>query len=159
MSAKLDLRVEAVESAEQAVRGEDIVITATNASRPVLEGKWLAEGAHLNAMGSNFAHKREIDDEAVRRAALIAVEFVEQAKLEAGDLIQAFSGDSARWSAVRELAGVVAGSAAGRANSKEITLFKSIGIAAWDVAVAARVYERALDAKRGLHVPLWQQGG
>ncbi|MGO9641364.1 MAG: ornithine cyclodeaminase family protein [Candidatus Acidiferrales bacterium] len=159
MMAKLDLRVEAVESAEQAVRGGDIVVTATNASRPVLEGKWLAEGAHLNAMGSNFAHKREMDDEAVRRAALVAVESVEQAKLEAGDLIQAFSEEPARWSAVRELAGIVAGSAAGRANSKEITIFKSIGIAAWDVTVAARVYERALDAKRGLQVPLWQQSG
>ncbi len=74
-------------------------------------------------------------------------------------MIQAFSEEPARWSAVRELAGIVAGSAAGRANSKEITIFKSIGIAAWDVTVAARVYERALDAKRGLQVPLWQQSG
>ncbi len=157
MSAKLGLAVEAVESAERAVRGADIVVTATSASRPVLEGKWLAEGAHLNAMGANWAHKREIDDDAVRRAALIAVESVEQAKLEAGDLIQAFAGDLAQWGAVHELAGIVAGRAAGRTSANEITLFKSVGIAAWDVAVAARVYERAIAEKRGVQTPLWER--
>ncbi len=157
MSAKLGLAVEAVESAERVVRGADIIVTATSASRPVLEGKWLAEGAHLNAMGANWAHKREIDDDAVRRAALIVVESVEQAKLEAGDLIQAFAGDSARWRAVRELGGIVAGRAPGRTSAKEITLFKSVGIAAWDVAVAARVYETAIAEGRGVQTPLWQR--
>ncbi len=147
MSAALGLAVEAVESAEQAVRGADIVITATSATRPVLEGKWLAEGAHVNAMGSNWAHKREIDDDAVRRAAVIAVDYIPAAKLEAGDLIQAFAGDSARWESVRELAGIVAEPAFGRTDEKEITLFKSVGIAAWDVAVAAVVYERAVARK------------
>jgi alanine dehydrogenase len=158
MSAKLGLAIEAVESAEQAVRGADIVITATSSARPVLEGKWLAEGAHVNAMGANWAHKREIDDEAVRRAALIAVDFIPAAKLEAGDLIQAFADEPARWESVRELAAIVAGRAAGRTSAKEITLFKSVGIAAWDVAVAARVYERAVAEKRGVQTPLWQQG-
>jgi len=158
MSAKLGLAIEAVESAEQAVRGAGIVTTATSAARPVLEGKWLAEGAHMNAMGANWAQKREIDDDAVRRAALIAVDYLPAAKLEAGDLIQSFAADSARWETVRELAGIVAGRAAGRKSEKEITLFKSVGIAAWDVAVAARVYEGAVAEKRGVQTPLWQQG-
>ena len=157
MSAKLGLGVEPAESAERAVREADIVVTATSASRPVLEGKWLAEGVHVNAMGANWAHRREIDDDAVRRAALITVDFVEQAKLEAGDLIQAFAGDVARWGAVRELAGIVAGRAAGRTGAKEITIFKSVGIAAWDVAVAARVYESAVAEKRGVQTPLWER--
>jgi ornithine cyclodeaminase/alanine dehydrogenase-like protein (mu-crystallin family) len=158
MSAKLGLAIEAVDSAEQAVRDTDIVITATSSARPVLEGNWLVEGAHVNAMGANWAHRREIDDDAVRRAAVIAVDFIPAAKLEAGDLIQAFAGASARWESVRELAGIVGGNTAGRTSAKEITLFKSVGIAAWDVAVAARVYERAVAEKRGVQTPLWQQG-
>ncbi len=157
MSAKLGLVIEAVESAQQAVRDAEIVVTATGSARPVLEGKWLADGAHVNAMGVNWAHKRELDDDAVRRASVIAVDSVAAAKMEAGDLIQAFAGDSARWETVRELAGIVAGRTAGRTSAKEITLFKSVGIAAWDIAVAARVYERAVAEKRGVAVPLWQQ--
>jgi ornithine cyclodeaminase len=158
MSARLGLGVEPAESAERAVREADIVVTATSASRPVLEGKWLAEGAHVNAMGANWPHKRELDDEAARRAAVIAVDSLAAAKLEAGDLIQAFAGDPARWGAVRELAGIVAGRAAGRTGAKEITMFKSVGIAAWDVAVAARVYESAVAEKRGVQTPLWERG-
>jgi len=148
MTKKLGTPVEAVASAEEAVRESEVVIAATTAAKPVVRGAWLTPGAHINAIGANFPQKRELDDEAVGRAGIIAVDSREQSKQEAGDLIQAFGDDVAAWSAVKELAEIVAGGAPGRTNGRQITLFKSNGIATWDIACAARVYELALE--RGL---------
>ncbi len=159
MSARLGVPVAPVGSAEEAVRDADIVVAATTASTPVVRGAWLAAGAHLNAIGANFPQKRELDDEAVRRAEIVAVDSLEQSKLEAGDLIQTFKEDSARWGAVRELAQIVAGKTPGRTDAREITLFKSNGIATWDVAVAARVYELAKQRGIGQQIPLWNERG
>ncbi len=159
MSARLGLPVTPAGSAEQAVRDADIVVAATTASKPVVLGRWLAPGTHVNAIGANFPQKRELDDEAVGRAERIAVDSLEQSKLEAGDLIQAFGTDTSRWAAVCELAEIVAGRAPGRAAAGAITLFKSNGIAIWDVAVAARVYELAGQRQIGRRVPLWEHCG
>jgi len=159
MSARLGLPVTPCASAEEAVREADIVVTATTASRPVVRGAWLAAGAHVNAIGANFPQKRELDDEAVQRAGMIAADSVDQSQLEAGDLIQAFGEDLARWSTVRELADIVTGKVPGRTHASEITLFKSNGIAIWDVAVAARVYELAEQRQVGQRIPLWEQCG
>ncbi len=159
MSMRLGLPVTPADSAEAAVRDADVVVTSTTSSRPVVLGEWLAPGTHVNAIGANFPQKRELDDEAVRRAEIIAVDSVEQSKLEAGDLLQAFAGDAARWAAVRELAEIVAGKAPGRAGPRAITLFKSNGIAIWDVAVAARVYELASQRQIGKQIPLWEHCG
>ncbi len=155
MSARLGLRVAPAGSAEQAVRDADIVVAATTASKPVVQGEWLAPGAHINAIGANFPQKRELDDAAVNRADLVAVDSKEQSQLEAGDLIQAFAGDAARWAAVRELAEIVSGKAAGRTGARQITLFKSNGIATWDVAVAARVYALARERGMGQRIQMW----
>jgi len=157
MSDRVGISVEAVESGEQAVRGADIVITATSANKIVLEGDWLAPGSHLNVMGANWPQKREVDNGTVARAGVIAVDSVEQAKLEAGDLIQAFDQDSARWDSVRPLSDIVAGTAAGRSATDQITLFKSVGIATWDIAVATRVYEAAIVRGIGTPIPLWAE--
>lgn len=156
MGERIGVPVEAATSAEQAVRGADIVVTATTAHRAVVEGAWLAPGTHINAIGANFPQKRELDDEAVGRASRIVVDFVEQAKMEAGDLIQAFVGDAARWNSVRELAQIIAGKFPGREGAEEITLFKSSGIAIWDVAVAARVVDLAVARRMGRQIPLWE---
>lgn len=145
---QLGLRVEPAGSAEEAVRETDIVVAATTSSSPVVLGKWLAPGAHVNAIGANFPQKRELDEEAVFRAGVIAVDSREQARAEAGDLIQTLGEDVGRWSVVRELAEIVAGGARGRTDARQITLFKSSGIASWDIAVAARVFELAV--KRGV---------
>ncbi|MGA7785746.1 MAG: hypothetical protein WB997_13975, partial [Candidatus Acidiferrales bacterium] len=110
-------------------------------------------------IGANFPQKRELDDAAVARALRIVVDFIEQAKIEAGDLIQAFAQNPARWNAVHELSEVITGKFPGRANAEEVTLFKSSGIAIWDVAVAAKVVELAVAKGRGLQVPLWEAGG
>jgi ornithine cyclodeaminase/alanine dehydrogenase-like protein (mu-crystallin family) len=156
MSARIGIEVEPVESGEKAVRGADIVVTATSAMKIVLEGAWLSPGVHVNAIGANWAQKRELDDAAVSRADLIVVDSIEQAKMEAGDLILAFANDASRWDPVRELGGIVAGKIPGRTNANQITLFKSNGIATWDLAVAVRVYELAVARGVGQSIPLWE---
>jgi ornithine cyclodeaminase/alanine dehydrogenase-like protein (mu-crystallin family) len=155
MSERLQLPVDAALSAEAAVRDADIIVTATSTTRPVLEGAWIAPGTHINAIGANFPQKRELDEAAVARASRIAVDSIEQAKMEAGDLIQAFANDPSRWNSVIELSRIITGEIPGRKNEEEITLFKSSGIAIWDVAVAARVVELALKQGRGTQIPLW----
>ncbi len=159
MSARLGVPVTPAGSAEEAVREAEIVVSATTASKPVVLGAWLAPGAHINAIGANFPQKRELDDEAVRRAAIVAVDSLEQSKLEAGDLIQAFREEPARWSGVRELAQIVASVTPGRTDAREITLFKSNGVAIWDVAVAALACELARQRKMGEQIPLWEHSG
>ena len=156
MSARIGVEVEPVDAGEKAIRGADIVVTATSAMKIVLEGAWLSPGVHVNAIGANWAHKRELDDAAVARADVIVVDSIEQAKMEAGDLILSFASDAGRWDSVRELGGIVAGKIPGRAGANQITLFKSNGIATWDLAVAVKVYELAVAQGIGQSIPLWE---
>ncbi len=156
MTQRLGLPVAAVSSAEEAVRGSDIVITSTTSTKPVVEGRWLAPGTHVNAIGVNFAEKREIDAEAVRRCDVIAADSVEQSKLEAGDLIQAFAEDASRWASVREIADIATGKMPGRTNRDQITMFKSNGIAIEDIVVAGKIYEMARERGMGREVPMWE---
>lgn len=156
MSAALSLRVEAVASPQTAVREAHIVVVVTSAKEPVLHGAWLAPGTHINAVGANFPQKRELDDEAVARAARIVVDSREQSQQEAGDLIVPFRERPERWQEVRELSEVVAGQFPGRGSPEEITLFKSNGVALEDVATAARVYERACAEGVGRMLKMWE---
>jgi alanine dehydrogenase len=126
--------VTASNSAEEAVRGADIVVTATNAKEPVLEGGWISDGTLVNAMGSNVANRRELPADLVKRAGLVAVDSIEQARIEAGDLILAES-----WDNVVELQNVKP-----RYDPNRVTIFKSIGLGVEDVAAGAFIYERAL---------------
>jgi alanine dehydrogenase len=156
MTARIGVPVTAVASAEEAVRGADILITSTSSMKPVVEGRWLERGVHINAIGVNFAEKSEIDAEAVGRADVIAADSVEQSKIEAGDLIQAFGADMQRWDTVRELSDIVSGKIAGRTSPEQITLFKSNGIAIEDIVVAGRIYELARERNMGRDVPMFQ---
>jgi alanine dehydrogenase len=128
-----EIGAQAVPTAEEAVRGARIVLTATSSADPVVEDAWIAPGTLINAMGSNRADKRELPSALVRRADLIAVDSLEQAKIEAGDLILAD-----QWSNVREL-----GTIPPRYDPSQMTIFKSLGIGVEDVAAGAFVYERA----------------
>jgi ornithine cyclodeaminase/alanine dehydrogenase-like protein (mu-crystallin family) len=123
-----------VVSAEEAVRGAEIVVTATNAKDPVIEDSWIQPGAMINAMGSNQASRRELPGELVRRADLVAVDSLEQARIESGDLILADS-----WTNVRELQDLDE-----HYDHNQITIFKSLGLGVEDVAAGAFIYERAL---------------
>ena len=156
MSERIGVPVKAASSGVEAVKGADIIITATPATKVVLEGAWLAPGMHINAMGANWPQKRELDAAAVGRANKIVVDSIEQSKMEAGDLLQAFGEDQSRWNAVQELSQIVAGKAPGRSNADQITLFKSNGIATWDLAAAVRVYEMAVARGVGKTIPLWE---
>ncbi len=124
----------AVDSAQEAVRGAQIVVTATNSKDPVLESGWIAPGTLVNAMGSNAATRRELPGDLVDRAGLIAVDSREQAAIEAGDLILADG-----WTRVVELQSVER-----HWSPDGITIFKSLGVGVEDVAAGAFVYERAL---------------
>ena len=126
--------VTAVDSAEEAVRGARIVVTATNSKDPVLESSWIEPGTMINAMGSNVANRRELPADLIQRADLIAADSIEQAKIEAGDLLLAN-----HWSNVVELK-----DAQRRYDGKQITIFESLGLGVEDVAAGAFLYERAL---------------
>ncbi len=157
MSAQLGFPVVAVASAQEAVRGADIVVTSTTSTDPVLDGSWLAPGMHINAIGANFPQKHELDGEAIRRCDVIVADSREQSKLESGDLIQMYGDDKRRWASVSELAEIVAGKTPGRSNPQQITLFKSNGIAIEDIVVAGKIYEAARERGMGRPVPLWEK--
>jgi len=152
-----ELEAEGVEatvaaSPEETVRGSDILASATTASEPPIRGAWLPPGCHVNAVGANAPTKREVDAEAFARARVV-VDFEEQALQEAGDLMSAIeSGSFAKDRIHAELGDVVIGKKRGRESRDQITLFKSVGVAIEDVAVAAWVYQEA--KKRGLGIDL-----
>ena len=109
----------------------------------------------MNAVGANMANRRELDGLALARASLIAVDSLEQAQEEAGDLIQGFAKLGRGWEGVVELSSVVSGSGPRRGADDEITIFKSTGLALWDVTVAAHVYQQALEKGKGKELDLW----
>lgn len=157
MSERLGISVYPVESSAAAVRSAEIICTATTSSRAVLHGEDLPPGVHINAIGANHAHKRELDDVALGKANLIFVDSIAQSRQEAGDLIIPFEADPQRWQNVHELAELVAGKVAGRTSDSQTTLFKSNGIAAWDLAVAELVYKLAKEKGLGRELPLNQK--
>lgn len=126
--------VQAVSSAEQAVRGADVVVVAASSTTPVLQGRWLSSGAHVNAIGATRPSWRELDDDLVTTARVF-VDSREAATRESGDVIAA----QGTGSEVVEIGAVISGAAQGRRNDQEITLFKSVGVAVEDVAAAALV--------------------
>ena len=155
MSQRIGVPVEPANSASEAARGAHIICTATTASHPVVSGADLTSGLHINAIGANHAHKRELDAEAVAGADIIVVDSIDQSRQEAGDLILAFKGDETRWASVKTLSDVVAGKVTGRTGDAEVTLFKSNGIASWDLAVAKQVYAQAQKKGLGRNLPFW----
>jgi len=143
MAVVCQTEVEPVPRPEMAAEDKDIVITATNSREPVLNGNWLAEGTHLNVIGSNFLTKSEIDSATLRRCDSIVVDSKDQARIEAGDFAQALEDGTIHWSDIHELGHVIVGRYTGRAHAEDVTLFKSLGIAVEDIAVAAKVYSAA----------------
>jgi len=122
---------------------QDVVVTATTSRDPVLRGEWLREGAFVCAIGANDRRSRELDNVVLERAAFICCDSIEQAKLESGDLIDPIEQGMLDWLEVHELHEVVAGELQGRQSANDVVLFKSNGLAAWDVAIAALALERA----------------
>jgi alanine dehydrogenase len=127
----------------------DIVITITTARDPVFSGAWLKPGTHINAAGANSILRRELDDDAIKRASFIAVDSLDQARIEAGELVVPVEKGLLTWERVHELRHVVNGELRGRTDDEQITLFKSLGIAIEDIAAASVLYRKARDQKAG----------
>ena len=145
MTAQLGLPVRPAASAEEAARGADIVITATNAKEPVLFADWLKPGACVIGMGANAASRRELDDAIVTRAAIVVTDDPNQARTEAGEFIALAAAGAFDWSKLVPLHQIVA---APPALTGGFTLFKSLGAGIEDLAAASLVYDEAL--KRGV---------
>src|SRR5258708_24065402 len=149
MSARLGIAVRAVDSAAEATSEVAIICAATTASQPVVLGESVSAGTHINAIGANHMRKRELDAATVAKCSRIFVDNIEQSRHDADDLVLGFAGHEQRWGTVRELSSLVAGICPGRTDPSQITLFKSNGIAAWDLAAAVCVYKQAKQRKEG----------
>ena len=122
---------------------QDVVVTVTTAKDPVLRGEWLQPGALVCGVGANDPSRRELDNAVLERAAFVCCDSREQSRIESGDLIEPIERGVLDWLEVHELQEVVAGDVQGRGGDDDIVLFKSNGIAAWDVAIGAAALERA----------------
>ncbi len=143
----------AVHTPDEAAAEKDIVLCATTSKAPLFDGHILDEGTHINAVGSNYLTKAEIDVTTIRRADHIVCDSLDACRLEAGDFVPALEDGSLDWSHVRELSDVVVGRETGRALPEDITLFKSVGLGLEDLAVAVRIFERARDEGLGRPLP------
>lgn len=155
MSTLLRCEVVPVDSPEEAARGCSIIATATSAREPVLKGEWIEPGTHINAAGSNFLSKAEIDVETIRRASIVAVDSIEQSRIEAGDLMPAIERGVISWESVTELGRIIAGREPCRTSEDDITIFKSNGIALEDISAALRLYNLARERGIGQKIELW----
>jgi len=135
-------RAEAAASASD-VAECDVVVTVTSSPDPVLRGDWLRPGALVCGVGANDGRRRELDNAVLERAAFVCCDSLEDARLESADLVEPVAGGVLDWLEVHELQEVVAGEIPGRQSDEDVVVFKSNGLAAWDVAAAAAVLERA----------------
>jgi len=151
-SARLGLHIRVAGSVREAVDGADIVATTTAARDPILEGAWLAPGTHVNLVGASGRAAREVDDAVVTRARFF-VDYRASALAQAGELLHAKGDDAAAFIA-GEIGEVLSGKVAGRTGAEQITVYKSLGIAAQDLALATEVLARARAAGAGTPVVL-----
>jgi len=123
--------------------GCDVVVTATSSRDPVLRGDWLSDGALVCAIGANDPRARELDAQVIARATVVCCDSIEDARLESGDLIEPIAAGQLDWLEVQELAQIVSGELPGRQADTDVVVFKSNGIAPWDLAIGHEVLERA----------------
>jgi len=152
-SRRFGIEVVPAASAEETVRGSDIVVTITSSSRPVFDGAWLEEGAHVTAAGSNSLIRQEIDETAVRRAGLVGVDSRATALREAGDLLPALEKGRLQEGQLAELGELLAGMRPGRSDPRQITLFESQGMVIQDLALAVRLVAKARQQRLGVELP------
>jgi ornithine cyclodeaminase/alanine dehydrogenase-like protein (mu-crystallin family) len=128
---------------------QDVVVTVTTSPDPVLRGEWLQPGALVCAVGANDPARRELDNVVLERASFVCCDSLEDARRESGDLIEPVAQGVLDWLEVHELHEVVGGELAGRQSDEDVVLFKSNGIAAWDVAIGAAAVARARERGGG----------
>ncbi|MBM3804998.1 MAG: ornithine cyclodeaminase family protein [Acidimicrobiia bacterium] len=140
---QLGVQCHAAKSADEVAEAADVLVTITNSASPVFRGECLKPGTHINAAGSNFLIKRELDETCIRRCRSIVVDSKDQARMECGEFLGPLQKGRLTWDQIRELSEVVTVRSLPRTDPKDITLFKSLGVALEDVAVAAKVYQLA----------------
>ena len=151
-SRRRNIPVEPVEDLRSAIHWADLICTVTGSDKPIVDGHWLPKGCHLNCVGGHTATTREVDAATVRRSR-VYVEVMEFALKEAGDLIIPLqTGDIAETHIIGEIGEVLAGEKPGRQSAEDITLYKSLGNAAQDIATATLVYQRAMERNLGLSI-------
>jgi ornithine cyclodeaminase len=151
--ARVPFPVEAVGTAREALRDADVVVTATSSREPIVRREWLSPGAHVNAVGSSIPTARELDADTVAAAALFA-DARESMVNEGGDYLFALREAGIGPDHIRaELGEVLIGAKEGRRSDDELTVFKSLGLAAEDLAAAEHVYARARAEGAGTTVP------
>ena len=149
MSAQLGLPIASATDLRAAVADADVILTATTAHEPLFDGNWLQPGAHINGIGSHAPAARELDTVTVQRARVVTDQTA-ACLAEAGDLIIPLrEGAITEAHIAAQLGEIIIGRNPGRTAEDEITLFKSVGLAIQDIAVAAQVYRQALAAGRG----------
>jgi alanine dehydrogenase len=154
LETAVGVAIDVANSAEEAVRNSDLVVTATTAQQPILESEWLKPGAHINAVGSHRPDSREIDGSTVARSKLV-VDSREAIMAECGDILLAIKEKGITESHIHaEIGEVLAGTKSGRSDSDEVTLYKSVGIAIQDVATAQLVYRKAARENVGTRVEI-----
>jgi alanine dehydrogenase len=153
LGKQVTARVSAVDSPEEALEHADIITTITSSKDPVFPGAILPPGVHLNAAGSNSVIRIELDSTAIEKINLFFTDDLEQARIESGNLIHAYERNKFNWSQLKLFSEVVSSHHPGRQRDDEITLFESHGIALWDIALAAEVYERAIRVGSGMDIP------
>ena len=152
-SSRLSLKIEVSETAEQAVKGADIICTVTASHEPVLNGAWLARGAHVNLVGSSRLNSREADDDVVAGSRFF-VDSRTSARAEAGELKHAIdAGLVSDNHVLGEIGDVLSGKVVGRTGDHDITVYKSLGVAVQDLAAAHVIYDRAMHDGLGTVVP------
>ena len=149
MRAKVGFELVPAQSAEDAVRGADIVVTITTSATPVFSGEWIAPGTHVTAAGSNSILRQEIDEATVRRADVVVVDSRATALKEAGDLLPALEKGRLHLGGLAELGEVIAGTRPGRTRPDQVTLFESQGMAIQDLVIAAELARIAKETGRG----------
>jgi ornithine cyclodeaminase/alanine dehydrogenase-like protein (mu-crystallin family) len=142
---------EAAESHREA-GSQDVVVTVTTSRDPVLRGEWLPLGALVVAVGANHPSRRELDNAVLERASFVCCDSLEQARLESGDLIEPVAAGVLDWLEVHELHEVVGGEVQGRQSQGDIVVFKSNGLAAWDVALGTEALRRAAEHGAGVEL-------
>ncbi|GAB6946419.1 ornithine cyclodeaminase family protein [Vulcanisaeta sp. JCM 16161] len=142
------------DSGYDAVKQADVVVTATTSREPVIRGSWLHEGMHVASIGAPEVNARELDDDVIRRASVIAVDSRAAVMNETGDIIIPMKNGLILENSLIEIGEIISGARQGRLGDRDITLFKSVGIAAEDLAAALYIYGLVKSRNMGVTVEL-----
>ena len=153
MSHNLGIKVTPVKSPRSAVEDTDILLVITSSQTPVFQGDWLSVGTHVAAAGGAGIYVREFDESTLRRCDILVTDDLANARIEAGEFIRPATTGDILWEQLRELWQVVGGVVLGRRCSSDITLFKSLGMALWDISAAKAIYDKAVTRGVGQRLP------